>query len=321
MIDFCKLGLAVIETEAHAIFELTQRIDANFAKICQEIMSCTGRIVLTGMGKSGHIARKISATLASTGTPSFFMHPAEANHGDLGMLTRQDIVIAISYSGQTSELITLLPLIKRYEIPLISLTGKSDSLLARSSNYHIDVSVSKEACPLGLAPTTSTTAALVMGDALAIALLEARGFTSKDFAHAHPGGSLGRRLLLLVDDLLNKDDALPLVNEDATISEALIVVTEKKLGMTCIVDHTGCLLGIFTDGDIRRTLAQNIDIQTTPIHEVMTRNCHTIPLGLLAYDAMKIMEQYKITSLVIIDPNRIPLGVLHLHDLLRAGLI
>jgi arabinose-5-phosphate isomerase len=321
IMNFCQLGLDVIETEAQAILELASRIDASFQAACSQLLDCKGRVVVTGMGKSGHIGKKIAATLASTGTPAFFMHPGEANHGDLGMLTRQDVVLALSYSGQTSELITLLPLIKRFEIPLIALTGNTQSLLAQAANIHLDVSVRQEACPLGLAPTTSTTAALVMGDALAITLLQARGFSAEDFALAHPGGSLGKRLLLRVDALFHDGEALPIVHETATVSEALIKVTEKKLGMTCVIDSNGILSGIYTDGDIRRTLTQNRDINTSLIKDVMTANCHTIRPGLLAAEALALMQKHTITSLVVIDDAQRPVAVLHLHDLLRSGII
>lgn len=319
--DFCKSALNVIEIEAQAVSALANRIDINFEKACHHLLHCQGRVVITGMGKSGHIGRKIAATLSSTGTPSFYMHPAEANHGDLGMLTKQDVVIAISYSGQTNDVITLLPLIKRFAIPLITLTGNKESILAEAADINLDISVQQEACPLGLAPTTSTTVALVMGDAIAIALLEARGFSAEDFALAHPGGSLGKRLLLKVDDLYHDGDELPMVNESDFVNDALIVVTEKKLGMTCVVNSEGVLSGIYTDGDIRRTLTQNRDIKTTRINEVMTQNCLTIPQGTLAAEALRIMQQYKITSLVIINPQQHPIAVIHLHDLLRSGII
>ena len=317
--NFCKLGLAVIETEAQAVFELTQRIDARFEKACELLLACKGRIVVTGMGKSGHIANKISATLSSTGSPSFFMHPGEASHGDLGMITRQDTVIAISYSGNTAELVTLLPLLKRLEVPLITLTGNSDSTLARIADVNLDVSIQQEACPLGLAPTTSTTVALVMGDALAIALLQARGFSEEDFALSHPGGSLGKRLLLHIDELYHQGDELPLVSENATVSEALIEVTNKKLGMTCVVDNKGYLVGVYTDGDVRRTLTRQYDINTTQIKDVMTRNARTITKGMLAAEALTIMQKHSITSLIVADEDNRPAAVLHLHDLLKAG--
>lgn len=319
--NFCKLGLAVIETEAQAVFELTQQIDERFQAACEQLLACKGRVIVTGMGKSGHIGKKIAATLASTGTPAFFVHPGEANHGDLGMITRQDVLIAISYSGQTNELVTLLPLIKRLEIPLITLTGNPNSMLAQAADINLDVSIKNEACPHGLAPTTSTTVALVMGDALAITLLQARGFTADDFALAHPGGSLGKRLLLRIDDIFHSDDALPVVYEHATVSEALIEVTAKKLGMTCVVNAQGVLTGIYTDGDIRRTLTQHRDINTTTIAEVMTHNCRTVHSGLLAAEALALMQKHVITSLIVVDETNRPVAVIHLHDLLRAGVI
>lgn len=317
--NFCKLGLAVIETEAQAVFELTQRIDQHFESACELLLACKGRIVVTGMGKSGHIGKKIAATFSSTGSPAFFMHPGEASHGDLGMITRQDTVLAISNSGSTPELLVLLPLLKRLDVPLITLTGNPESLLATIATVTLDVSIRHEACPLGLAPTTSTTVSLVMGDALAIALLQARGFSAEDFARSHPGGVLGKRLLLHIDDVAHIDDALPRVMETATIREALLEVTAKKLGMTCVVDAHGILTGIYTDGDVRRTLTQNYDINTTTLNQVMTRNCRTITQGLLAAEALSIMQKYSITALVIVDTQNRPYGVVHLHDLLRAG--
>ncbi|KTD47696.1 KpsF/GutQ family sugar-phosphate isomerase [Legionella quateirensis] len=317
--NFCTLGLAVIETEAQAVFELTQRIDARFEKACELLLACKGRIVVTGMGKSGHIANKLAATFSSTGSPAFFMHPGEASHGDLGMITRQDTVVAISHSGNTVEIVTILPLLKRLEVPLITLTGNVDSTLAKSADVNLDVSIKQEACPLGLAPTTSTTVSLVMGDALAIALLQARGFSAEDFALSHPGGALGKKLLLRIDDLCHKGDQLPLTNEKATISEALIEVTDKKLGMTCVVDNQGYLVGVYTDGDVRRTLTRQYDINTTQLKEVMTRNCRTIHMGMLAAEALAIMQKFSITSLVVVDDMNRPHAVLHLHDLLRAG--
>lgn len=317
--NFCTLGLAVIETEAQAVFELTQRIDARFEKACELLLACKGRIVVTGMGKSGHIANKVAATFSSTGSPAFFMHPGEASHGDLGMITRQDTVVAISHSGNTHEIVTLLPLLKRLEVPLIALTGNIESTLAKTADVNLDVSIKQEACPLGLAPTTSTTVSLVMGDALAIALLQARGFSAEDFALSHPGGTLGKKLLLRIDELCHKGDQLPLTNQNALISEALIEVTDKKLGMTCVVDNFGYLLGVYTDGDVRRTLTRQYDINTTQIKEVMTRNARTIHKGMLAAEALAIMQKYSITSLVVIDDDNRPCAVLHLHDLLRAG--
>lgn len=319
LMNFCKLGLAVIETEAQAVFELTQRIDQRFEQACQLLLACTGRVVVTGMGKSGHIGSKIAATLSSTGTPSFFMHPGEASHGDFGMITRQDTVIAISNSGSTNEIVTLLPLLKRMNVPLISLTGNPDSILAQTATVNLDVSIRHEACPLGLAPTTSTTVSLVMGDALAISLLQARGFNENDFALAHPGGALGRRLLLRVDDICHRGDDLPITHEKANISAALIEVAAKKLGMTCAVDSRGVLTGVYTDGDVRRTLTKQLDINATRLDEVMSKQCKTIPQGVLAAEALAIMQEFRITSLVIIDDKHHPVAVVHLHDLLRAG--
>lgn len=316
--NFCKLGLAVIETEAQAVFELTQRLDERFERACELLLACKGRVVVTGMGKSGHIANKIAATLSSTGTPAFFMHPGEASHGDLGMITRQDTVLAISSSGFTNEIITLLPILKRLEIPLIALTGNSESLLAKTADVTLDISIRQEACPLGLAPTTSTTVSLVMGDALAISLLQARGFSAEDFALSHPGGSLGRRLLLRVDELWHAEKELPLVNENATVSEALIEVTEKKLGMTCVINTQGYLVGVYTDGDVRRTLTQNFAINVTPVASVMSKNCKTISRGLLAAEALAIMQKHRITSLVVTEDGK-PIAVVHLHALLRAN--
>ena len=317
--NFCKLGLAVIETEAQAVFELTQRIDEHFEAACELLLACKGRVVVTGMGKSGHIGKKIAATFSSTGTPAFFMHPGEACHGDLGMITHQDVVLAISNSGHTHEIITLLPLLKRLDVPLIALSGNPTSTLAKVADVNIDISIRQEACPLGLAPTTSTTVSLVMGDALAIALLQARGFSAEDFARSHPGGALGKRLLLRIDETCHNGDELPVVNEQVTIREALIEVTAKKLGMTCVTDSQGHLVGIYTDGDVRRTLTQQYDINTTPLKEVMTRNCRTITHGILAAEALALMQKYSITALVVIDEANRPAAVVHLHDLLRAG--
>lgn len=319
--DFCKLGLAVIETEAQAVFELSKRVDANFEKACRLMLACQGRIVVTGMGKSGHIGKKIAATLASTGSPAFFMHPGEASHGDLGMITRQDVVLAISYSGTTREISTLLPLLKRLEVPLISLTGNNESILAQHADVNLDISVKQEACPLGLAPTTSTTVTLVLGDALAIALLQARGFSAEDFALSHPGGALGKRLLLRIDELCHKGRELPLSREQDTISQALIEVTNKKLGMTCVVDAQGRLQGVYTDGDIRRSLTSQCDINTTRLTEVMTKNCQTVQKNLLAAEALAIMQKHSISALVAVDEQMRPYGVVHLHDLLKAGVI
>lgn len=318
---FCHLGLAVIETEAAAIANLSSRIDANFSKACTYLLACEGRIIVTGMGKSGHIGHKIAATLASTGSPSFFVHPGEASHGDLGMFTKKDVVIALSNSGETSEILTILPLLKRLAIPLISLSGNPKSTLALAANINIDVSVDKEACPLGLAPTASTTASLVMGDALAIALLEVRGFTAEDFAFAHPGGSLGRRLLLRINELIRTGEQIPKVLESAWLSEALIEMTQKGLGMTAITNEQNKLLGIYTDGDLRRTLDAGLDIHTTKINQVMTRGCKTTLPGILAAEALQIMQAYKITAILVVETDNTLIGVVHLHDLLRAGVV
>jgi arabinose-5-phosphate isomerase len=319
VMNFSKLGLAVIETEAQAIMNLSNRIDETFDHACQLLLKCEGRIVVIGMGKSGHIGGKIAATLASTGSPAFFVHPGEASHGDMGMITAKDVVIAISNSGNTQEIITLLPLLKRLDIPMISITGNPQSILSEHADVNLDVSVEHEACPLGLAPTTSTTASLVMGDALAIALLEARGFSVEDFALSHPGGNLGKKLLLKVNQLAHYGDHMPIVDENATISEALIEVTAKKLGFTAICDKQGKLSGIFTDGDIRRALNQNIDLHTTSISQIMTKNCQTVGPELLAVEALQIMEQHKITALIIVDEKQHAIAALHLHDLLRSG--
>ncbi len=319
--DFCKSGLATIETEAAAVFGLTQKIDKAFEKACQLLFECQGRIIVTGMGKSGHIGNKIAATLASTGSPAFFMHPAEANHGDLGMVTEKDTVLMISNSGNTAEIVSLLPHLKRLGVPIISLTGNPQSTLAKIATVNLDLAIESEACPLNLAPTTSTTLALVMGDALAIALLDGRGFTADDFANAHPGGALGKKSLLTVQDLYQTGEALPQVNENITIREALDEVNAKKLGMTCVVDNNNCLAGIYTDGDIRRTLTQSYDIHKTPIREVMTTNCKTISKTALAAEALSIMQKHSITSLVITNETKQPTAILHIHDLLRAGII
>lgn len=319
--NFCKLGLAVIETEAQAVFELTQRIDERFEQACELLLACQGRIVVTGMGKSGHIGKKIAATLASTGTPAFFMHPGEASHGDFGMITKQDVVLAISHSGNTHELITLLPLLKRLGVPLVTLTGFKESTLATAATINLDVSITQEACPLGLAPTTSTTVALVMGDALAISLLQARGFTADDFARSHPGGALGKKLLLKIEDLYHQGQDLPMVYEHVVVREALIEVSAKKLGMTCVVDHQNKLVGVYTDGDIRRTLTGAYDINTTPLKDVMSKQYRSIAPGALAAEALALMQQHRITSLVIKNNENQPIAVVHIHDLLRAGVV
>jgi arabinose-5-phosphate isomerase len=315
------LGLAVIQTEATAVAELAARIDHTFATACQYMLACSGRIVVLGMGKSGHIGGKIAATLASTGTPAFFVHPGEASHGDLGMIIAKDVVLALSNSGETEEILTILPLIKRLGVPLIALTGNPGSTLASAATVHIDVSVRQEACPLGLAPTSSTTATLVMGDALAISLLEARGFTAEDFARSHPGGRLGRRLLLLIDDIMHSGDAIPQVHADAKVSEALLEMTRKGLGMTAIVDGDRHIVGIFTDGDLRRALDHGIDVHTTGIAEVMTRGGKTVHPEQLAAEALQVMQNHKINALLVVDAQQQVVGALNMHDLLRAGVV
>ncbi len=316
-----KLALAVIQVEGDAITALTERIDDDFILACRLMFNCKGRVVVTGMGKSGHIAGKIAATLASTGTPAFFVHSGEASHGDLGMITSQDVVLALSNSGETGEVITILPIIKRIGVPLIAMTGNRESTLAKFATAHIDVSVRQEACPLGLAPTSSTTAALVMGDALAVSLLEARGFTRDDFALSHPGGSLGRRLLLMVSDIMHIGDEIPIVPETALITEALLEMTEKKMGMTVIVDRFGKSAGIFTDGDLRRFLEKNLDVHGTLIGDAMTRNFTAIDADILAAEAMQIMQQKKINALIVNDDTDKPIGALSMHDLIHAGIV
>jgi len=313
---------AVIATEAQAIEALHGRIDASFLRACQLMFECAGRVVVSGMGKSGHIARKIAATLASTGTPAFFVHPGEASHGDLGMITQKDVVLALSNSGETDELLTILPLIKRQGIPLIAMSGNSGSTLARLADVHLDTSVPAEACPLGLAPTSSTTAALVMGDALAIALLEARGFTDEDFARSHPAGSLGRQLLLKISDVMHVGEAIPAVGPDVTLTEALVEMTRKGLGMTAIVDAERRLLGVFTDGDLRRAVDDDdIDLRTTPVTRLMTAQPKTITADKLAVEAAQLMEAHKIHALLVVDADHRVVGALNIHDLLRARVV
>ena len=315
------LGRAVITTETEALEKLNESIDENFVQACLHMLDCKGRVVVLGMGKSGHIGNKIAATLASTGTPAFFVHPGEASHGDLGMIKDDDVVLALSNSGETDEIMTLLPVIKRLGVPLITLTGNTDSTLAKTASVNIDVSVEKEACPLGLAPTASTTAALAMGDALAIALLEARGFSADDFAIAHPGGMLGRRLLLHVEDIMHTGKELPAVLETTLLSEALFIMSQKGLGSTAIVDKENCVLGIFTDGDLRRTLDGDIDIHKATTGEVMTHNCKTINKDCLAAEALAIMEDSRINALPVVDNENKLIGLLNMHDLLRARVV
>jgi arabinose-5-phosphate isomerase len=316
-----ELASRVLTIEAEAITRLTARIDDHFVQACRLMLNCPGRIVVLGIGKSGHIGGKIAATLASTGTPAFFVHPAEASHGDMGMITAQDVVVALSNSGETDEILTLLPLIKRLGIPLISLTGNPASTLAGTADVHLDVSVSQEACPLGLAPTSSTTATLAMGDALAVALLEARGFTAEDFARSHPGGRLGRRLLLLIDDVMHTGAEMPRSAPDDLLKDALLEMSRKGLGTTVVVDLDERVLGVFTDGDLRRTLDRQVDVHSARVAEVMTRNCRTIAPGTLAAEALQKMQQYKINALPVVNSAGKLAGVLNMHDLLRAGVL
>jgi arabinose-5-phosphate isomerase len=315
------LGGAVIHTEAEAVAALEARIDDSFVRACGYLLACEGRIVVLGMGKSGHIGGKMAATLASTGSPAFFVHPGEASHGDLGMITSRDVVLALSNSGETEEILTILPIIRRLGVPFIAMTGNPASTLAREADVAIDVSVTKEACPLGLAPTASTTAALAMGDALAVALLESRGFTAEDFARSHPAGSLGRRLLLRVSDVMHSGAGVPQVPQGTMVSEALLEMSRKGLGMTAVVDGEGRVAGIYTDGDLRRTLDQGIDIRTLPVDRVMTRHCRTISPELLAAEALQFMEASKINGLLVLDGQRRLIGALNMHDLLRMRVL
>ena len=319
--DFIKSGLRTVEMESLAVGQLAPCINNDFERACKTILACEGRVVVTGMGKSGHIGSKIAATLASTGTPAFFVHPGEASHGDLGMITKNDVVIAISNSGSTAEVVTILPLIKRLGIPLISMTGDPESILSQSACANLDVSVISEACPLNLAPTTSTTVTLVMGDALAIALLESRGFSAEDFAFSHPGGALGRKLLLRVGDIMHGDTEVPRVRADQLLQDALLEMTEKGFGMTTVVDSNNKLMGVFTDGDLRRVIDQNIDIGTATMEQVMSPNPKTIGDAILAAEALTIMESASITALIVEDHSQHPIGVLHMHDILRAGVV
>ena len=318
---FKALGRAVIETERAALTALIGRIDDQFARACALLLACTGRVVVIGMGKSGHIGGKIAATLASTGTPAFFVHPGEASHGDLGMITAADVVMALSNSGETDEVLALLPVIKRLNTPLLALTGRAASTLARAATVNIDISVAKEACPLGLAPTASTTAALAMGDALAIALLKARGFGEADFARSHPGGALGRRLLLHVSDIMHSGAEMPVIGAGATLAEALVEMSQKGLGVTAIVDEQARVRGIFTDGDLRRALDADIDIKTCRAAEVMTKAARHIAPGALAASALAQMEAHSINALLVLDAERKLVGVLNMHDLLKARVV
>ncbi|MFP4154277.1 MAG: SIS domain-containing protein [Halothiobacillaceae bacterium] len=318
--NLIDLGRSVLRAESDAVRALADRVDQQFVDACNLLYACSGRVVVTGMGKSGHVGGKIAATLASTGTPAFFVHPGEASHGDLGMVTAEDILLVLSNSGETAEILALLPGIKRLGLPMVALTGRAGSTLAEAATVHLDVSVDREACPLNLAPTTSTTAALAMGDALAVALLDARGFTPEDFARAHPGGALGRRLLLHVEDIMHRDDRIPRVPSSALLRNALLEITSKGLGMTCVVDSEDRLLGIFTDGDLRRVLDRDVSVLDCPIEQVMTRDPQTCPPQMLAAEALGLMESRKINALVVIDTRGRVAGALNMHDLLHAGL-
>ena len=317
--DLKQLAQAVIEAEICALQTLPERIDAEFIAACEAILASSGRVIVTGMGKSGHIGSKIAATLASTGTPAFFVHPGEASHGDLGMIMSGDIIIALSNSGATAELLSIMPILRRLEVKLIAMTGNPNSELARVAHYHIYTGVNKEACPLGLAPTSSTTAALVMGDALAISLLEARGFTAEDFARSHPGGRLGRRLLVHVQDIMHSGERIPRVSPQADIRTTILEMTRQGLGIAAIVDAEDQLLGVFTDGDLRRTFEQGLDLSNRPVTDLMTRDFYAINDDVLAVAALNLMQEKAITTLPIMQGKRIR-GIIHMHDLLRAGI-
>ncbi len=317
-----ELALTVIDIESRAVSALADEIrQESFYQACRLMLDCKGRVVVIGMGKSGHIGGKIAATLASTGTPAFFVHPGEASHGDLGMITASDVVLALSNSGETTEIITILPLIKRLNVPLIAMTGNPQSTLSKAATANINVRVEREACPLDLAPTASTTAALAMGDALAIALLESRGFTEQDFARSHPGGALGRRLLLLIDDLMHTGDAIPAVGPDTLLSSALMEMTRKGLGMTAVVDEEGHLAGIFTDGDLRRAIDHKVDVHVARMRDVMTTNCKTVHPGMLAAEALQLMDSKMINALPVVNDANKLVGALNMHDMLRAGVV
>jgi len=319
-VNFIDAGKKVLRIERECLEQLEKFINQDFATACDMIFHCSGKVVVMGMGKSGHIGHKIAATLASTGTPAFFVHPGEASHGDLGMIGAKDIVIAISNSGESQEILALIPVIKRLAIPLICMTGRPESTMAQAAQVHLCIQVPFEACPLGLAPTSSTTATLVMGDALAVALLEARGFTQEDFALSHPGGALGRKLLIHVSDIMHAGEEVPKVSEQASLRDALLEITRKKMGMTVIANAQDEIAGIFTDGDLRRVIDMNIDLQTTPITQVMTRGGIRVAPQILAVDALNIMQQKNITSLLVEQHGKL-IGVVHLHDMLRAGVV
>ena len=316
-----EMGREALQIEARAVAALVDRLGGDFAKACRMLLACTGRVVVSGMGKSGHVGGKIAATFASTGTPAFFLHPAEASHGDLGMVTRGDVVLAISYSGETAELLMILPLFKRMDARLIAMTGNPASTLAREADVHLDISVPAEACPLNLAPTASTTATLAMGDALAVALLKHRGFTEADFARSHPGGALGRRLLLHVSDVMRRGDDLPMVQPGTPLTEGLLEMSRKRLGFTAVVDEAGRVAGIFTDGDLRRALDRDLDVHATTMAEVMTRDPRSIGPHELAAEAVLMMEKHSVNGLLVLDESGRLVGALNVHDLLRAGVM
>lgn len=320
--DFVREGAEVVRLEAEALLGLERRLDQSFDDACRRVIACQGRVVVVGMGKSGHIAGKIAATLASTGTPAFFVHPGEASHGDLGMITPSDLVIAISNSGETPEILTILPIIKRMGVGLIALTGNLQSTLARTADIALDIGVEKEACPLNMAPTASTATTLAMGDALAIAVLKSRDFTLDDFARSHPGGAIGRRLLLYVKDVMHTGERIPVVSKNASVDEALLEMSSKGLGMTAIVDTDSAqLCGIFTDGDLRRSLGRSVDIYHCPIVDVMTRDPKTASPDALAAEVVQMMRQYSINGLFAVDENRKVVGALNTLDLIRAGVV
>ena len=311
----------MLDIEAAAVAALSQRLDASFARAVELILTCTGRTVVSGIGKSGHVASKIASTLASTGTPAFFVHPAEASHGDLGMITEHDVMVALSYSGESAELLAIVPLVKRRGAKLIAMTGNARSTLAREADVHLDAGVAEEACPLGLAPTASTTAALALGDALAVALLEARGFSAEDFARSHPGGALGRRLLTHVRDVMRTGEAVPTVARQASMSHAILEMSRKGMGMTAVLEPDGRVAGIFTDGDLRRALDRPLDLHATPIEGVMSANPRTVRAERLAVEAVHLMESHRITQVLVVDDAQRLVGALNMHDLFRAGVV
>ena len=315
------LAREVLRIEADAVQMLAARLDENFLRALDVILCCEGRVIVSGMGKSGHIARKIAATMSSTGTPAYFVHPGEASHGDLGMITSEDVIIALSYSGESQELMTIVPVIKRQGAKLVSMTGNPLSSLAMAADVHLNAAVDKEACPMGLAPTASTTAALALGDALAVALLDAKGFGAEDFARSHPGGSLGRRLLTRVRDIMRSGERLPMVQEDALLSDAIMEISRKGVGMTAIVDAGQHVLGIYTDGDLRRTLAKKFDFNATPVRSVMSANPRCIGPDALAAEAVQVMEQHNISQMLVVDEQHKLVGALNMHDLLHAKVI